>query len=154
MELPSVAEYLLAQLNVPVGQIEEMPPAIVLMTREADVYERPPFGALRLADKLKAGLVRKSVALLRITGDARTDDVLPSRLASAISWKDMIKVQVISLKGLATVLARIPVALEDIVPRKLDFFLWQPLEKQQHDDSRYADAYRNRANHFRLGIRL
>jgi hypothetical protein len=42
----------------------------------------------------------------------------------------MIKVQVVSLKCLATVLAGIPVALEDIVPRKLDLFLWQPLEKQ------------------------
>jgi len=121
---------LLTQLDVPVGEIEEMLPAIVLMTREADVYERPPFGALRLADKLKTGLMRKSVALPCITGDARTDDVFPSRLTSAISWKDMIKVQVVSLKCLATVLAGIPVALEDIVPRKLDLFLWQPLEKQ------------------------
>jgi hypothetical protein len=107
-----------------------MLPAIVLMTREADVYERPPFWALRLANKLKTGLVRESVALPGITGNARTNDVFPSRLTSAISWKDMIKIQVVSLKYLATVLAGIPVALEDIVPRKLDLFLWQALEKQ------------------------
>ena len=126
----ALRDSLLAQLDVPVGEIEEMLPAIVLMTREADVYERPPFGALRLADKLKTGFMRQPVALPRITGNARTDDVFPSRLTSAISWKDMIKVQVVSLKYLATVLAGIPVALEDIVPRKLDLFLWQPLEKQ------------------------
>ena len=66
----------------------------------------------------------------------------------------MIKVQVISFKYRAAVLAGIPVALEHIVPRKLDLFLWQALEKQKHDDSRDADAHRNRANHFRLGIRL
>ena len=64
----------------------------------------------------------------------------------------MIKIQVVPLKGIAAVLAGIPVALEDIVPRELDLFLWQPLEKQQHDDSRYADAYRNRANHSGSGF--
>jgi hypothetical protein len=100
------------------------------MPREADVYERSPFGVLWLADKLKTGLMGESVALPCITRNARTDDVFPGRLTSAISWKDMIKVQVVSLKCLATVLAGIPVALEDIVPGKLDLFLWQPLEKQ------------------------
>ena len=88
----ALRDSLLAQLDVPIGEIEEMPPAIVLMTREANVNEWPPFGALWLADKLKTGLLGKPVALLRITRDARTDDVLPSRFTSAISWKYMIEV--------------------------------------------------------------
>jgi hypothetical protein len=65
-----MADCLLTELDVPVSEVEEMLPAIVMMAGEADVDERSPSGPLRLADKLKAGFVRKSVTLPCITRDA------------------------------------------------------------------------------------
>ena len=61
---------LLAQFDVPVGEIEEMLPAIVVLAGETDVDERSPFRAPWLADKLKARFVGKPVALPRVAGDA------------------------------------------------------------------------------------
>jgi hypothetical protein len=121
----------LTQLNVPVGEIEEMLPTIVVMAREADVHEGSPFGAPWLADQLKARFVGKPIALPRVAGDAGANNVFPSCLAATIPWKDVIQIQIVSLILPATVLAGVLVPFEDIVPRKLDLFLWQPLEEQQ-----------------------
>ena len=121
---------------------------------ETDVDEGPPLRTLRLANKLQAGLVRKSVALPGIAGDARANDVLPRGLTAAISRKDVIQVQFVAFKNLATILAGVPITLEDIVSGKLDLFFRQAFKEQQHDDSRDANAHRNRSNHLRFGIDL
>src|ERR1700688_1732155 len=42
---------LVAQLDVPVGEIDKVPPAFMLRRRERNVQERPPFRTLRFANK-------------------------------------------------------------------------------------------------------
>ena len=127
----------------------------MLATREADVNKRAPFRSLRLANELEPGFVRKSVALLRIARNAGADDVLPGGLATTVSRKNMIKVQLLPLKKLTAILTSVPVPLEDIVPGELYFFLRQSLEQQQHDNPWNANADGNRMHHlrFRIGAR-
>ncbi|MEY2540017.1 MAG: hypothetical protein QOG67_3757 [Verrucomicrobiota bacterium] len=51
----------------------------------------------------------------------------------------MIKIQLIPIENMAAILARILVALENIVPSELHFLLRQPVKQQQNDDARHAN---------------
>lgn len=72
----------------------------------------------------------QAISLPRITGDAGTDDVFPSRLSSAITRHYMVKVEVASLKDPIAILAGILVPLEDIVSSELDLLFWQSLKEE------------------------
>jgi hypothetical protein len=63
----------------------------------------------------------------------------------------MIEVQLLALENLATILASVVVALEDIVARKLYFLLRQAIEEQEDNHARDADLPRNRRDHLVLG---
>ncbi len=127
-----------------------MLPAIVRMPCHCHVDKWPPLRPLWLADQMHPRLGGQTVALLRITGNARADDILPCRLPSAIPGHHMVEVQVRPLKNLPAILARVFVPLEDIVSRKLDLLLRQPLKDQQDNDSRNPDAEGYRPYHVRL----
>ena len=62
-------DFVFAQLDVPVGEIEEVLPAIVLQP-EADLDKRPPLGPLWLSNKPHARLQGSTVGLVRVTLDA------------------------------------------------------------------------------------
>src|SRR6185437_921648 len=47
---PGRVEALVAQLDVPVGQIDKVPPAFMLRRRKGDMNKRTPFGPLRPAN--------------------------------------------------------------------------------------------------------
>ncbi len=59
-----------AQLDVPVGKIDEVFPEIVLGSRKCNLDKGPPLWPLGFADQSHVRLARESVALLRVTGDA------------------------------------------------------------------------------------
>jgi hypothetical protein len=124
----------------------------MVASREADINKRAPFRSSRLANELEPGFVRKPIALLRIAGNAGADDVFPGGLATTVSRKNMIKVQLLPLKNLTAILTSVPVPLEHVVPGELYFFLRQSLEQQQHDNPWNANAHGNRMHHFRFGI--
>jgi hypothetical protein len=51
----------------------------------------------------------------------------------------MVQVQIPAFKNLPAVLAGIPVALENVVAGELHFFLRQPVEQAEQDDTRHPD---------------
>ena len=119
---------------------------------DGNVDEWPPLRALRFSDERHASLVREAVSLARIAGDARADNILPSRLATAIAGHDVIEIQGVARENNAAVLAGVRITLEDIVAREFHLFLRQALKHQQHDDSRNPDFHRNGLHH--LAIRV
>ena len=139
---------LIAQLDVPVGEIDEVSPALVMLCAESHVHERTPLRALRSADQRHVGLVREAVPLSRIAGDARADHVLPRRQSTAIPRQDVVEVQIRPLKNSAAILAGVLVALENVVPGKLHFLFRQPIEEQQDDHARHPDLPRDGRHHF------
>ena len=61
---------LIAQLDVPVSEIDKVLPEVVLRRRESNLDERPPLGPLRFADQAHVRFSRQSIALARIAVDA------------------------------------------------------------------------------------
>jgi hypothetical protein len=141
-----------AQLDVPISQVYEMPPTLVAVAVETDIHERAPLWPDGLFDEPHADLVGEAIALLRIARDARADNILPRGQAAFVAGQDMVEIQVALLENFAAVLAGILVALEDVGPCEFDFFLRQAVEEHQHDDPRDADFEGDGVDHFLLGL--
>ena len=112
------------------------------------MQEWPPLRSLWLTDKTHVRFARKAVAFSGVTRDTGTDDVLPRGGAATVPWNDVIEVQIVSIKNVPAVLAGILVTLEHVVPGELHFLLRQPIEHEQHDDSRNANLPRDRGDYF------
>lgn len=119
---------------------------------EIDLHEGPPLGSHWLPYEFHGGLSRRSICLLGIARDAGADNILPIRRAAAFSWNDVIQVEVLPVKNLATILAGILVPLEDVVASELDLFLWKSIEHEQKDHLRDTDSKRNRADMMSFGL--
>ena len=65
--------------------------------------------------------MRQPVGFERVTLDARTDDILPSRFTTAIPRNHVIEVKVLTLKYLPAVLALILISIEYVVAGQLNF---------------------------------
>jgi len=133
----------LAQLDVPIGEVNEVLPAIVAVQAEVDLHKRPPLWPLGLANEMQIGFLGGVVGLLRVALDAGANDVFPRRRAAAVARNDVVQIQVLALEYNAAVLAGILVALKDVVAREFDFLLRQTVVNQKQDDSRYADTEGN-----------
>jgi hypothetical protein len=129
-----------AQFDVPIREVEEVFPAIVVGDAEIDLDEWTPLRPFRLADQAQAGFVRRAVGLVRVALDAGANNVLPSGRSAAITRNYVVEVQVFALENLSAVLAGVLVPLEDIVPGELHLFLGHAVEQHQHDDAGHADA--------------
>ena len=112
---------LFAQLDVPISEVDEVLPTIVLVQREVNLHERSPLWPLGLADQTHASLLRRTVCLAGVALDARAHNVLPRRRTAPVARDDVVQVQVVAVAGLATVLAGVLVALENVMPREYDF---------------------------------
>jgi hypothetical protein len=64
LRMPHQSPNLAAQLDMPVGKIDKMPPTLMRLMIEGDVKEGLPARALRLPLEPHAGFVRKLVGLL------------------------------------------------------------------------------------------
>ena len=144
---------LIAQLDVPVGEIDEMPPALMLLAVERNVDKRSPFRTLRFANERHVRLVREPIAFARIARDARANDVLPRREAAFVAWQNVIEIQLLALENFSAVPTGVVVAFEDVVPGKLHFLLRQPIKKEEDDDARHPDFPRDGGDHLVLGLR-
>lgn len=58
----------------------------------------------------------------------------------------MIYVKILPIKSPAAILTCIAVALENVVPRELDFLVWESVEEQQQYDAGDADSNGNGSN--------
>ena len=77
--------HILAQLDVPVGEVNEVFPTVVLVEREIDLQEGTPLRPLGLANETHSSFLRRPVRLERVALDAGADDVLPRRRATPIT---------------------------------------------------------------------
>jgi hypothetical protein len=139
---------LVAQLNVPVREIDKVSPALMLLRRKRHMNKRPPLRPLRFADKRHVSFVRKPIPLAGVTGNARTNHILPNRRPAAIARENMIEIQLAALENLSAILAGVFVALENVMPRKFHFLLRQAIEKEKHDYTRDSNLPRNGGHHF------
>ena len=140
-----------AQLDIPVSEIDKMPPAFVLRRRKCDLHKRAPLRAFRFANQTHLCFPWQTVAFSRIARDTGANHVLPGGESAAVARHDVIEIQVVPLKNLAAVLAGVLVALENIVPRKFHFLFRQPIEEEQHDHTRHPNLPRNRRDDFVIG---
>src|SRR6185369_1447348 len=129
-----------AQLHVPVGQIEEMLPAIVVMKAEVDLDKGPPLGPLGFSDQPHARFLRRAIGLLSVTRNAGTDNVLPGGRSAAVPRDHVIQIEILAIERPAAVLAGVLVSLENVVPCELDLLFRQPIEHHQQNYARDANA--------------
>ena len=137
-----------AQLYVPISQINEVLPAIVTVQAEIDLHKWTPLRPLGFADEMQARFLRRVIRLLRIALDARADNIFPRRRAAAIARDDVVQIQIFAFENYATVLARVFIALKNIMPRELHFLLRHAVVHEQQDNARHPDAKRNGMDRF------
>ena len=139
---------LVAQFDVPVREINEVFPEIVLGRSKSDLDKRPPLRSLRFADQAHVCFTWKLVALARVAWDAGANHVFPSGRPAPVAWHDVIQIEVTPVENLAAILAGVLVPLEYVVACEFDLFLWKPVEHEQHDHPRDTNLERNRGDRF------
>jgi hypothetical protein len=142
---------LIAQFDVPVREINEVFPEIVLGRSKSDLDKRPPLRSLRFADQAHVCFTRKPVAFARIARDAGANHIFPGRRPAPVAWHDVIQIEVAPIEEFAAVLAGVLVALKHVVSGEFHFFLRKPIEHEQHDHPRDLDLERDGRNHFMIG---
>ena len=142
---------LVAQLNVPVRQIDEVLPEIVLRRSKRDLNKWPPLRPLGFADQAHVRFTRKPVALARIARDAGADHVFPSRCPASVARHDVIQIKLAAIEKVAAILAGVLVSLKYVVPREFYFLLRKSIEHQQHDYPWDPDLERDGRNDFMFG---
>src|SRR6266850_8612545 len=135
-----------AELDVPVSEVNEMFPAIVLMQTKIDLYKRPPLRPLWLPNQMYAGFLRSAIGFARIAFDAGANNILPRRGTASVSGNYMIQVQVLAVESVAAVLTHVFVALENVMPREFNLFLRKMIVNHQQDDTRNSNPKRDGAD--------
>jgi len=117
-----------------------MLPALVVIQAEIDLYEGPPFGALRFSNEQHSRLTWGPIGLPCVAGDTGADNVFPSGRTAAIARDDVVEIQFTAVKDEPTVLAGVEVALEDIVAGELHFLFGHAIENEEQDHPGHADS--------------
>ncbi len=90
-DVTSISSRSLTQLNVPISQIKEMLPTVVLDS-EIDLDEGTPFRAFRFADEMHPRFLRRLIRFLRVASNAGANDVFPGGRTAAIPRNDVVEV--------------------------------------------------------------
>ena len=141
-----------AEFDVPVGEVEEVFPGIVVAHAQVYLHEGAPLGTFRFADQVQAGFLRGAVGFPGVTLDAGANDVFPRGRAAAVARDDVIEIQVAAIKDFRAILTGIVIALEDVVARELHLFFRHAIEEAKQDDARDADAEGNGVDAFRMRL--
>src|SRR4029077_8408203 len=88
-----------SKLDVPVGEIDEVLPAIVLMQAEVDLDKWPPLRPLRFANEMHPRLLRRAIRFERIALDAGANNVFPGRRPAAVARNNMIEIKIVAIEG-------------------------------------------------------
>src|SRR5256886_10623731 len=140
---------LIAQFNVPVREIDEVLPEIMLRRGKSDVDEGTPFWPLRLADQAHVRFTRQPVAFARVAGNARANHVLPCSRPSAIARHDVIEIELAAVKNLAAVLAGVPGALQHAPAGKFHLPPSNPVSYQKANHPPVTNLARTRTHSIR-----
>src|SRR5437016_2109851 len=143
-----------AQFDDPIGEINDVFPAIVLVKAELDLDKGTPLRRLRFENEVQTGILRGEIGLECIAADTRTDNVFPGSRPAPVARDDVVQIQVFAVENLAAILAGVLVALEDIVPGEFDFLLRHVIVNDQQNHSGDTDAERNGADRFRVRFLL
>ena len=92
---------LIAQLDIPVREIDEVLPEIVLGRSKGDLNKWPPLRPLGFADQAHVRFTRKPVAFARIARNAGANHVFPSRRPAPVAWHDVIQIKLAPIEELA-----------------------------------------------------
>ena len=90
--------HLLTEFDIPIRDVEEVPPGIMNLCTERDLHERTPLRTLRLTDQAHSSFQRRPVGLPRVTRNAGTHDVFPGGPDRPIPRDHVVEVQVLALK--------------------------------------------------------
>jgi len=129
-------------------------PAVVVLESEVHLYKRPPLRAFRFPYQMHAGLVRSSIRLVRVAGNAGANDVFPRGRSSPVSWDHVIQIQVFAVELVAAILTGILVPLKNVVPCELNLFFGQAIEQHQQNHPWNTDTKRDRMHAFRMRLLL
>ena len=66
-----------AEFHIPISQIQEMLPAVMLRESQVDLHEGTPFRTLGLANQMHARFIGSPVGLVRIAQDTGANNVFP-----------------------------------------------------------------------------
>jgi hypothetical protein len=124
----------LLQFDGPVGLIEELLPACVLVGAQAQADDGVASWLTWGGDEFHVGLVRGAAALLGVASDTAADKVGPGAEALLASWDDVVEAEFASVEVFAAVLAEVAVAGEDVSSVELDALAWEFFVAQQADD--------------------
>ena len=141
-----------SKFDVPVSEIQEVFPTFVMLESQIHLNKRAPLGSLGFADEMYPGFRRSAVGLASVTGDAGTNDVLPSRGTTPVAGDDVVQVQILAVENVTAILASVAISLEDVVPGEFDFLLGQAIENHQQDDARNANSERDGVDALRMGF--
>jgi hypothetical protein len=142
---------LVAQFDIPVRQIDEVLPEIVLGRSKRNLHKWPPLRPLRSTDQAHVRFARKAVAFARIARNTRANHVFPSRRPAPVAWHDVIQIKVTPIEEFSAVLAGVLVSLKHVVSGEFYFLLRKPIEHKQHDHPWDPDLERDGRNHFMFG---
>lgn len=151
-EHTSLSRDVFAEFDVPVGEIEEVLPGVVVAHAQIYLHEGAPLGTFRFADQMQTGFLRGAVGFPGITLDTGANNVFPCGGAAAVARDDVIQIQVAAIKDFRAILTGIVVALEDVVARELHFFFRHAIEEAKQDDAGDADAEGNGVDAFRMRL--
>jgi hypothetical protein len=133
---------LAVQLHVPIRSVdatEERTPLSVARSGHVSGDEWGPGWPSRLPSQPHPRLFRRAPPLQAIALQASANDVLPGREPAARARDDMIQVQVASRLPDPTVLARVAVAHEDVVPTEPNLATGDAIKGDEEDHSRDAN---------------
>lgn len=116
--------------------------------RVREIDERPPTRTFWFFKQSHVGFVRKTIAFPGVAGDAGTHDVFPTRFSTALTWQDVVEVEVFAIKLTRTILTRVMIAFVDVLPRKFDLLARQAIEEQKDNDCRNSNVEAHRMYHF------
>lgn len=119
----------------------------MLLGGESNMEKWSPLGSLWFSNQPHVRLMRETIALAGVTGNAGANHVFPGGQATFVPREHVIEVEFASFKGLTAILTGVVVPLKDIVPGKLYFFLRQAIKQQQDDHSWNPDLPGNGVNH-------
>src|SRR5690606_26043106 len=109
----------LAELDRPVGLVEERLPRLVLLAAQPQRDQRVASGLLGGPNQLHAGLLGRAAPFAGVAPDAGADEVLP-RVAPALRARlDVIDRKIAGREVPAAVLALVAVPCEEVPPVEL-----------------------------------
>jgi len=131
---------LVAELDVPVGDVNEVSPRFVAGFGKCGLECGTPLGAFWFANEAHTGLFWGAVAFAGVAGDAGADDVFPCHFSALFAGDDVVEVELGAIEFVAAVLAGVFVAFVNVLTGEFDFAFGNAVVDEKEDDFGDANA--------------